>query len=181
MTGTCSTVNPATGGDFSIHPMMNDAELAEYLSKVIVIAHDQSKAVVADHRVRGGTVPEGEGFYDPAPSLKSVSPGPPACNEELLGPVASLIRAKNADDAMRSTIDRRFGLSGGIMSGNVERAVALAKTRFDTGMVFIDGFGLAAPGRPFGGVTNSGYGREHGGSGIREFVNAKAAHMMAAA
>ena len=62
----------------------------------------------------------------------------------------------------------------GIFSQDEERAVELAKKYFDTGMVRINSFGAAHPDMPFGGVKNSGYGREHGGFGMHEFVNAKA-------
>ncbi len=75
---------------------------------------------------------------------------------------------------MRIANDSKFGLGGGIMTTNPERAVELAQKHFDTGMVFINGFGLAKPNMPFGGVKDSGYGREHGGFGMREFVNTKA-------
>lgn len=66
-----------------------------------------------------------------------------------------------------------FGLGGGIMSANEEAAIELAEKHFDTGVVFINTFGLADPAMPFGGVKDSGYGREHGGFGLKEFVNVK--------
>lgn len=122
----------------------------------------------------GGKKPSGPGFYYPATVLGNVQPGQPAYDDELFGPVASLIRAEDAEDAMRIANDSRFGLGGGIYSEDTEKAVKLAKRHFDTGMVFINGFGLAQPEMPFGGVKNSGYGREHGGFGMHEFANAKA-------
>lgn len=122
----------------------------------------------------GGEIPEGEGFYYPATVLDNVKPGQPAFDDELFGPVASLIRAKDQDDAMRIANDSEFGLGGGIFSKNEKNAIELARKHFDTGMVFINGFGLAQPNMPFGGVKNSGYGREHGGFGMMEFVNHKA-------
>lgn len=122
----------------------------------------------------GGVVPDQQGFYYPPTVLANVSPGQPAYDDELFGPVASLIRAVDEQDALRIANDSRFGLGGGIITADEERAIDLAKQHFDTGMVFINGFGLAAPNMPFGGVKNSGYGREHGGFGMREFVNTKA-------
>lgn len=122
----------------------------------------------------GGEIPEGEGFYYPATVLDNVKPGQPAYDDELFGPVASLIRAKDQDDAMRIANDSEFGLGGGIFSKNEKNAIELARKHFDTGMVFINGFGLAQPNMPFGGVKNSGYGREHGGFEMMEFVNHKA-------
>ncbi|WP_281542373.1 NAD-dependent succinate-semialdehyde dehydrogenase [Maribacter aestuarii] len=122
----------------------------------------------------GGEVPDGKGYYYPSTVLDNVLPGQPAYDDELFGPVASLIRAKDDDDAMRIANDSRFGLGGGIFSKDEDKAMKLAKENFDTGMVFINSFGLAQPNMPFGGVKNSGHGREHGGFGIREFTNAKA-------
>jgi len=125
----------------------------------------------------GGKVPEGKGSFYPATILENVEKGQPAYDDELFGPVASLIRAKDNDDAMRIANDSRYGLGGAIFSKDEEKAIRLASEQFDTGMVYINGYGLANPALPFGGVKNSGYGREHGGFGIKEFVNIKAVHV----
>ncbi len=122
----------------------------------------------------GGQIPEGAGFYYPATVLEDVKPGMPAYDGELFGPVAALIKAADDEDAMRIANDSRYGLGGGIFSRNEDRAIELARLHFDTGMVNINGYNLAQPHLPFGGVKDSGYGREHGGFGIREFVNVKA-------
>ncbi len=121
----------------------------------------------------GGEMPKGIGYFYPATVLENVKPGQPAYDDELFGPVASLIKAKDNEDAMRIANDSRFGLGGGIFSKNEKKAVELAKKHFDTGMVNINSFGLAHPNMPFGGTKNSGFGREHGGFGILEFVNVK--------
>ncbi|OAZ91450.1 NAD-dependent succinate-semialdehyde dehydrogenase [Halomonas sp. G11] len=121
----------------------------------------------------GGQKPDGQGAFYPVTVLDNVTPGQPAYDDELFGPVAALIRAKDDDDAMRIANDSRYGLGGGIISKDVKRATELASQYFDTGMVFINGFGVATPEMPFGGVKDSGYGREHGGFGMHEFVNAK--------
>ncbi len=138
--------------------------------------HDQVQKSVEKgaNVILGGKKPEGEGYFYPATILENLEPGQPAYDDELFGPVASLIRAKDNEDAMRIANSSRFGLGGGIFSKNEDKAFELAKTHFDTGMVFINSFGLAQPNMPFGGVKASGYGREHGGFGIREFVNVKA-------
>jgi len=121
----------------------------------------------------GGKTPDGKGYFYPATVLTDVSPGQPAYDDELFGPVASVIRAKDDEDAMRIANDSRFGLGGGIFCKDEKHAVELAKAHFDTGMIFINHFNLASPEMPFGGVKDSGYGREHGGFGMLEFVNAK--------
>ncbi|MEX0342509.1 MAG: NAD-dependent succinate-semialdehyde dehydrogenase [Erythrobacter sp.] len=122
----------------------------------------------------GGEIPGGPGAYYPATVLVDVAPGQPAYDDEIFGPVASVIRAKDDEDAMRLANDSRYGLGGGILCRDTDRAIELAKTHFDTGMVFINTYGVADPSMPFGGVKNSGYGREHGGFGIKEFANSKA-------
>ncbi|HET8860052.1 NAD-dependent succinate-semialdehyde dehydrogenase [Marivirga sp.] len=122
----------------------------------------------------GGKIPDGEGFFYPATVLENVQSGQPAYDDELFGPVAALIKAKDNEDAMRIANDSRFGLGGGIFSKDEDAAIEMAEKHFDTGMVFINSFGLADPAMPFGGVKDSGYGREHGGFGLREFVNIKA-------
>ncbi|SLN69452.1 Succinate-semialdehyde dehydrogenase [NADP(+)] 1 [Aquimixticola soesokkakensis] len=122
----------------------------------------------------GGDVPERDGAFYPATVLVDVTPGMPAYDDEIFGPVAAVIRAKDDTDAMRIANDSRYGLGGGIFCKDEERALKLARDHFDTGMVRINSFGAADPNMPFGGVKDSGYGREHGGFGMKEFVNVKA-------
>jgi succinate-semialdehyde dehydrogenase/glutarate-semialdehyde dehydrogenase len=162
------TYGDPTNDDYQLGPMARKDlrdELHEQLQKSV-----QKGAKI----LCGGEMPDGPGYFYPATVLDNVKPGQPAYEEELFGPVASLIRAKDDEDALRIANDSRFGLGGGIFSKNPDRARQLARDHFDTGMVFINSFGLAQPNMPFGGVKDSGYGREHGGFGVREFVNAKA-------
>ncbi|SEA82096.1 NAD-dependent succinate-semialdehyde dehydrogenase [Rubrimonas cliftonensis] len=126
----------------------------------------------------GGEMPGGRGWYYPATVLENVAPGMPAYDDELFGPVAALIRVSDEAEAIRVANDSRYGLGGGIFSRDVDRARAIARDAFETGMVFINGYDLAQANMPFGGVKQSGYGREHGGAGIREFVNVKAVNML---
>ena len=126
----------------------------------------------------GGELPEGKSCYYPATILENVEKGQPAYDDELFGPVAALIRAKDQDDAMRIANDSRYGLGGAIFSKDEEKAIRLANEQFDTGMIYINGYDLANPALPFGGVKNSGYGREHGGFGMKEFVNIKGVHVL---
>ncbi|MBP2831893.1 NAD-dependent succinate-semialdehyde dehydrogenase [Aquimarina sp. U1-2] len=161
------TVGDPMSKDSDIGPMARE-DLREKL-------HDQVQESVhhGAEVLCGGKIPEGEGFFYPPTVLENVQPGQPAYDDELFGPVASLIKAENQEDAMRIANDSRFGLGGGIFTKDVEKAIHLAEQHFDTGMVFINSFGLAQPNMPFGGVKNSGYGREHGGFGVKEFVNTK--------
>lgn len=121
----------------------------------------------------GGEIPDSTGWFYPATVLADVAPGQPAYDDEMFGPAASIIRARDDEDAMRIANDSRYGLGGGIFSKDVEKARKLAATWFDTGMVFINTFDVAYPTMPFGGVKTSGYGREHGPEGLKEFVNIK--------
>ncbi|MFT4956276.1 MAG: succinate-semialdehyde dehydrogenase/glutarate-semialdehyde dehydrogenase [Brevundimonas sp.] len=121
----------------------------------------------------GGEAADRQGAYYPATVLADLAPGMPAYDDEIFGPVASIIRARDDEDAMRLANDSRYGLGGGIFSRNEDRAFRLARDHFDTGMVRINSFGAADPNMPFGGVKDSGYGREHGGFGLKEFINVK--------
>lgn len=153
--------------DYDMGPMARE-DLREKLHDQVQESVDNGAEILC-----GGEIPDSEGFFYPATVLGDVAPGQPAYDDELFGPVASLIKAKNQDDAMRIANDSRFGLGGGIFTKDIDKATELAQKHFDTGMVFINSFGLAEPNMPFGGVKDSGYGREHGGFGIKEFVNVK--------
>ena len=138
--------------------------------------HDQVEESVSKgaRLVTGGKIADRTGWFYPATVLADVAPGQPAYDDELFGPAASIIKAEDDEDAMRIANDSRYGLGGGIFSRNVDRAREMAAKHFDTGMVFINTFDVASPAMPFGGVKDSGYGREHGPEGLKEFVNAKA-------
>ncbi|MEL0252268.1 MAG: NAD-dependent succinate-semialdehyde dehydrogenase [Novosphingobium sp.] len=121
----------------------------------------------------GGSIPDRAGWFYPATVLVGVAPGQPAYDDEIFGPVAAIIKARDDEDAMRIANDSRYGLGGGIFSRDVDRAVKMASQLFDTGMVNINTYTIASPDMPFGGVKDSGYGREHGEEGLKEFVNVK--------
>ena len=161
-------------------PMNDDSDLGPLARKDLQEKlHEQVEDSVAKGATIavGGQLPEGKGSFYPATILENVEKGQPAYDDELFGPVASLIRAKDQDDALRIANDSRYGLGGAIFSKDEDKAIRLAREEFDTGMVYINGYGLANPALPFGGVKNSGHGREHGGFGIKEFVNIKGLHV----
>ncbi len=121
----------------------------------------------------GGFLPEGNGFYYPPTILAHVKKGMPAYDEEIFGPVAPIIEAKNEDDAIRIANDTIFGLGAAIFSSDIEKAENMAKTMINAGSVFVNDFVKSDPRLPFGGILQSGYGRELSSFGIKEFVNIK--------
>jgi succinate-semialdehyde dehydrogenase / glutarate-semialdehyde dehydrogenase len=118
----------------------------------------------------GGKRIPGEGFYFEPTVLTKVKPGMPAYDEETFGPVAAVIRVKDAEDALRVANDTHFGLGSNIWTGDVERGKKLAE-RVEAGLVFINGMVASDARLPFGGVKRSGYGRELSAYGIKEFTN----------
>ena len=120
----------------------------------------------------GGEVPDKEGAFYPATVLADVQPGMRAFDEEVFGPVAALTVARDADHAVELANHSDYGLSGNLWTGDVPRGEALAR-RMETGAVYINGFSASDPRVPIGGVKKSGFGRELGHFGIREFTNAQ--------
>ncbi|OGL81079.1 hypothetical protein A3B21_01630 [Candidatus Uhrbacteria bacterium RIFCSPLOWO2_01_FULL_47_24] len=110
-------------------------------------------------------------FYEPT-VLTDVKPGMPAYREELFGPVASVIIAEDADEAVRIANDSIYGLGAAIWTKDIAKAKQMA-CQLECGAVFINDFVKSDPRLPFGGVKKSGYGRELGIYGIKEFVNIK--------
>jgi acyl-CoA reductase-like NAD-dependent aldehyde dehydrogenase len=94
----------------------------------------------------------------------------PVFREEVFGPVAAVILARDTDHAIALANDSSYGLGGNLWTRNIDRARALAR-RIESGGVFINGMTASDPRLPFGGVKHSGYGRELSVFGIREFVN----------
>ena len=120
----------------------------------------------------GGTPLAGPGFFYPPTVLDHVTPDMVAFREETFGPVAAIVRARDADDAVRLANQTEFGLGSAIWTKDVGRAKRLARD-IEAGAVFINGMVASDPRYPFGGIKRSGYGRELGVYGIREFVNIK--------
>ena len=120
----------------------------------------------------GGEIPKSDGAYYPPTVLTNVKPGMPAYEEELFGPVAAIITARDEDDAVRIANDSVFGLGGAVFTKDPARGERVAR-RMEAGSTFVNSLVASDPRLPFGGIKESGYGRELGPYGIREFVNIK--------
>lgn len=123
--------------------------------------------------VLGCEMPVGDGAFYPVSILTGVTEGMPAYEEELFGPVAAIIKAENESDAIRIANDSEYGLGAAIFSADVEKAEKIAAEQLQAGCCFVNDFVKSDPRVPFGGIKQSGYGRELGLYGIREFVNVK--------
>ncbi|TVS11030.1 MAG: NAD-dependent succinate-semialdehyde dehydrogenase [Wenzhouxiangella sp.] len=119
----------------------------------------------------GGELPPGDGFFYPVTLLADVTPGMCAASEETFGPVAVVMRAGNAEQAMAIANDTPWGLAASVWTGRPD-AVDYA-SRFESGQVAINGLVKTDPRLPSGGIKRSGFGRELGRHGIHEFVNAQ--------
>jgi len=125
----------------------------------------------------GGRVPEGPGAFYPPTVLSDVRPGMPAYDEELFGPVAAIIPVEDEEDAIRVANDSDFGLGAAVFTADTARGEAIAARRLEAGICFVNTFVKSDPRLPFGGIKQSGYGRELGHHGIREFVNVKTVYI----
>lgn len=121
----------------------------------------------------GGFIPVGKAAFYPPTVLENVVPGMPAYHEELFGPVAVLYRFETIEEAIRIANDTVFGLGAGVFTADLTKGKELAENGLEAGCVFVNDFVKSDPRLPFGGVKESGYGRELSYVGIREFVNVK--------
>ncbi len=136
--------------------------------------HEQVKKTIKQggRLIIGGEIPEGDGAYYPATIIADVKPGMEGFDEEMFGPVASVIRAKDEKEAIELANNSQFGLGSGVITGNKERGEKIA-LQLEAGSSFVNKLVASDPRLPFGGIKNSGYGRELSGYGIKEFVNTK--------
>ncbi len=161
-------------------PMDAGTELGPLATSAIRDELDEQvrKTVAAGARaLTGGKPLGGEGYYYQPTVLVDIPAGSPADDEELFGPVASVWKVHDIDEAIQIANGTRFGLGSSVWTNNydeIERFVA----DIQAGMVFVNGMVASEATLPFGGVKSSGYGRELGEFGIREFVNIKTIKLM---
>jgi succinate-semialdehyde dehydrogenase/glutarate-semialdehyde dehydrogenase len=124
----------------------------------------------------GGEIPPGDGAYYPPTVLAQVKPGMAAFDEELFGPAAAIIEAKDEGDAIRLANASRFGLGAAVFSNDVARGERVAR-QLEAGSTYVNSLVASDPRLPFGGVKESGYGRELGTFGIKEFMNVKTVYV----
>jgi succinate-semialdehyde dehydrogenase/glutarate-semialdehyde dehydrogenase len=120
----------------------------------------------------GGKRLDRPGFFLEPTILTNVTPENPAFHQEFFAPVALIFRVRNEEEAIKLANDSPYGLGGSVITRDIERGKRIAR-EIETGMVFINQSTWTAPDLPFGGVKNSGYGRELSDLGIGEFVNKK--------
>jgi succinate-semialdehyde dehydrogenase/glutarate-semialdehyde dehydrogenase len=155
--------DPATG----VGPMAR-TDLREAL-------HDQVvRSVEGGARlVMGGQIPDRPGAWYPPTILADVRPGMAAYEEELFGPVASILPVADEEEAIRVANDTSFGLGASVYTEDSARGERIAAELLDAGNCFVNGIVKSDPRLPFGGTKESGYGRELSPLGILEFTNAK--------
>ncbi|GMR20405.1 MAG: NAD-dependent succinate-semialdehyde dehydrogenase [Gammaproteobacteria bacterium] len=136
--------------------------------------HEQVTDTIAQGAVAalGCEIPEGPGSYYAPSILDQVQPGMLAYEQELFGPVAIVIRARDEADALRIANDNRYGLGGSVWTEDSARGEAFAR-QVQSGATFVNGMVKSDPRLPFGGIKASGYGRELAAHGIKEFTNTK--------
>ncbi|MEQ8628027.1 NAD-dependent succinate-semialdehyde dehydrogenase [Ekhidna sp.] len=137
--------------------------------------HDQVKrSIEAGAKcILGGEIPDMKGYYYPPTILTDVKKGTPAYEEELFGPVATVIAVKDEKEALEVANDTYYGLGGAIFSRDVAKAERLAAEKLEAGSCFVNEMVSSDPRLPFGGINESGFGRELSHHGIKEFVNVK--------
>src|SRR5690606_8424549 len=141
--------------------------------------HKQVMKAVGDGAslVCGGEIPKIEGaFYSPT-ILENIKADNDAYNDEFFGPVAILFKVKNEKEAIQLANSTSFGLGASVFTSDLERGTRIAKEQLESGSAFVNTFVKSDAGLPFGGIKESGYGRELSHFGIYEFVNIKTVYI----
>jgi succinate-semialdehyde dehydrogenase/glutarate-semialdehyde dehydrogenase len=157
-------------------PLREDTEigpLARYDLRETLHRQVQGSIAKGARCLLGGMIPNDPGAYYPPTVLTDVAKGMPVYDEEVFGPVAAVIPVKDETEAIVTANDSPFGLGGGLFTRDVARGERIATEEIDSGMVFVNEVVRSDPRLPFGGVKESGYGRELSAYGIKEFVNIK--------
>ena len=147
-------------------PLSTEAALVQLLAQVDAAVAHGAKLVMGGKRINRA------GSFMETTILTDIKPDNPAFRDEFFGPVVSFYRVKNEEEAIALANDSDFGLGGSVFTKDVARGKRVA-SRVDTGMMFINNLSWTEAEMPFGGIKNSGYGRELGNMGIQEFVNKK--------
>lgn len=147
-------------------------DLRNELHKQVVISVERGARLLL-----GGTIPDMEGAYYAPTVLTDVVPGMPAYDEELFGPVAAIIPVKSEAEAVSVANDTVFGLGAAVFTRDLKRGERIATQELEAGACFVNTFVKSDPRLPFGGIKESGYGRELASFGIREFVNIKTVYI----
>lgn len=136
--------------------------------------HDQVQRTIAQgaRLLLGGRFCDGRGFFYQPTVLDGVTPAMVAASEETFGPAAAIMRVKDVDEAVAVANGLDYGLGAALWTTDIDRAHALTR-RIEAGAVFVNGLVASDPRLPFGGIKQSGYGRELGVHGAREFTNVK--------
>lgn len=127
--------------------------------------------------ILGGKIPDLYGAFYPPTILINVKPGIAAFDEELFGPVAALVKAKDENEAIEFANKSIFGLGAAVFTKDIKRGELIAKEKLNAGCCFVNDFVKSDPRLPFGGIKESGYGRELSPFGIKEFVNIKTVYV----
>ncbi|MFB1485999.1 MULTISPECIES: NAD-dependent succinate-semialdehyde dehydrogenase [unclassified Thiocapsa] len=143
------------------------ADLRDTLHEQVVASLDAGARLIL-----GGQPLDRPGWFYAATLLDAVGPGMPAYDDELFGPVAAVLRTADEGEALEIANDTRFGLGGSVWTRDSARGECFAR-RMACGCAFVNGLVKSDPRLPFGGIKESGYGRELGALGIHEFVNTK--------
>ena len=125
----------------------------------------------------GGKIPKGKGFFYPPTILTQVNRGCPAYHEELFGPVASVFKVKDEREAVQLANDTSYGLGAAVFTKDTERGEKLAREHLQAGACFVNESVKSDPRLPFGGIKDSGFGRELSHYGLREFTNHKTVYI----